>query len=164
MNKYEMALTEVIAEFSTMRVAVKGGLSEHDRALIDTLTKGFEEKKDCNPRMMDDMREFANQESAYIRLKTCAPFFLEDLHEGMYVYDRKLKRIVMIDEITESQEIVFTVISNERLFDEICFCRYKDDRFFPVHALYVFEGEILHTPKTKPEYPHYLMNESKRRV
>ena len=162
MNKYEMALTEVIAEFSTMRLAVKGGLSEHDRALIDTLTKGFEEKKDCNLRMMDDMREFENQKSAYIRLKTCAPFFLEDLHEGMYVYDRKLKRIVMIDEITETQEIVFRVISNENRFDEICFCRYEDDIFFPVHALYVFEGEILHTPESKPEYPDYLWDKSKR--
>lgn len=31
-----------------------------------------------------------------------------------------------------------------------------------VHALYVFEGEILHTPESKPEYPDYLWDKSKR--
>lgn len=149
MNTFEMALTEVIAEFSTMRLVVKGGLSERDRALIDILSKGFEKKKDCDSRIMDDMQEFACRKSAFVRLSKCAPFFLEDLHEGMYAYHRKLKRFVMIDDVTEDQKILYMVLSNERCFDRIFCCRYEDEIFYPVHALYVFEGETLAAEKRR---------------
>lgn len=164
MNKYEIALDEITVQFLAMRNMVKGYSSERDRDLLNTLHEAV-----IRVTATDDgidpyvsLSDYKKGRNALVRLHRCEPYFFEDLREGMYVYDRELRRIVMIEGITEGQEIIFTVISNEHQFDKICVCRYKDEIFYPVHALYVFEGEILHTPEPKDEYPDYLWDESKR--
>lgn len=151
MNKYEIALDEITVQFLAMRNMVKGYSSERDIDLLNTLHEAV-----IRVTAMDDginpyvsLSDYKKGRNAFVRLNRCEPYFFEDLREGMYVYDRELRRIVMIDAITETQEIGFTVISNERCFDDICYCRFKDEIFYPVHALYVFEGEILHTPEPK---------------
>lgn len=164
MNKYEIALDEITVQFLAMRNMVKGYSSERDKDLLNTLHEAV-----IRVTATDDgidpyvsLSDYKKGRNAFVRLNRCEPYFFEDLREGMYVYDRKLRRIVMIEGITEGHNIIFTVISNEHQFNEICYCRYKDERFYPVHALYVFEGEILHTPEPKDEYPDYLWDKSKR--
>lgn len=164
MNKYEIALDQITTKYLMVRDYIHGSSREEDMKQLDTLREAVFRvtARDGDVEPYFTSKDYKKGQSALVRLSKCKPYFFEDLRKGMYVYDRKLKRIVMIDEITETQEIVFTVISNERRFDEICLCRYEDDLFFPVHALYAFEGEILHTPEPKPEYPDYLWDKSKR--
>lgn len=164
MNKYEIALDEITVQFLAMRNMVKGYSSERDKDLLNTLHEAVirvtATDNGINPYV--SLSDYKKGRNAFVRLNRCEPYFFEDLREGMYVYDKELRRIVMIEGITEGQNIRFTVISNEHQFDGIYCCRYKDERFFPVHALYVFEGEILHTPEPKPEYHNYLWDKSKR--
>lgn len=164
MNKYEIALDQIATKYLMVRDYIHGSSREEDMKQLDTLHEAVFRVStmdgDIEPYFTS--KDYKKGQSALVRLSTCKPYFFEDLREGMYVYHRKLKRILMIDGITEGREIVFTVISNERRFGEICCCRYENEVFYPVHALYVFEGEILHTPEPKPEYPDYLWDKSKR--
>ena len=164
MNKYEIALDQITTKYLMVRDYIHGSSREEDMKQLDTLHEAVFRvtARDVDAEPYFTSKDYKKGQSALVRLNKCKPYFFEDPREGMYVYHRELKRILMIDNITEYQEIVFTVISNERRFDEICFCRYKDEIFYPVHALYVFEGEILHTPEPKDEYPDYLWDESKR--
>lgn len=164
MNKYEIALDQIATKYLMVRDYIQGSSYEEDMRYFNTLHEAV-----SRVTAMDDgidpyisLLDSKKSRNAFVRLQGCKPYFFEDLREGMYVYHRKLKRIVMIEGITEGHDVIFTVISNERQFDRICCCRYEDEIFYPVHALYVFEGEILHTPEPKPEYPDYLWDKSKR--
>lgn len=164
MNKYEIALDEIASRYFLVSDSIHGTSHEKDMEYFNTLHEAV-----SRVTAMDDgidpyvsLLDCKKNRNAFVRLNRCEPYFFEDLREGMYVYDKKLRRIVMIEGITEGQNIIFTVISNEHQLDKICCCRYEDGVFFPVHALYVFEGEILHTPESKPEYPDYLWDKSKR--
>lgn len=164
MNKYEIALDEITVQFLAMRNMVKGYSSERDKDLLNTLHEAVirvtATDDDIDPYV--SLSDYKKGRNAFVRLNRCEPYFFEDLREGMYVYDRKLRRIVMIEGITESYDIIFTVISDKRQFDRICCCRYEDEIFYPVHALYVFEGELLYTQEPKDEHHDSLYGESKR--
>lgn len=164
MNKYEIALDEIASRYFLVSDSIHGTSHEEDMRYFNTLHEAV-----SRVTAMDDgidpyisLLDCKKNRNAFVRLQGCRPYFSKIYVKECMSMIKKLRRIVMIEGITEGHDIIFTVISNERQFDRICCCQYEDEIFYPVHALYVFEGEILHTPEPKPEYPDYLWNKSKR--